>query len=106
MPSFLVPYLYVYANELLLMGSPGMVILRVVSSFIGLSCMAVTFHGYLFRSLNWMERLAFLFGGFMLVYPHLLSSLTGYALISLLMLREVLKLRAQKALSFTAGEKI
>ena len=106
MPSFLVPYLYVYANELLLMGSPGMVILRVVSSFIGLSCMAVTFHGYLFRSLNWMERLAFLFGGFMLVYPHLLSSLIGYILIGLLLFREVLKLRAQKALSFTTGEKI
>jgi TRAP transporter 4TM/12TM fusion protein len=99
MPSFLVPYLYVYANELLLMGSPGMVILRVVSSFIGLSCMAVTFHGYLFRSLNWMERLAFLLGGLMLVYPHLLSSLMGYALISLLIVREFLKLRVQKSLS-------
>ena len=99
MPSFLVPYLYVYANELLLMGSPGMVILRVVSSFIGLSCMAVTFHGYLFRSLNWMERLAFLLGGLMLVYPHLLSSLMGYALISLLLVREFLKIRVQKSLS-------
>jgi hypothetical protein len=35
----------------------------------------------------------------MLVYPHLLSSLMGYALISLLIVREFLKLRVQKSLS-------
>ncbi len=100
MPSFLVPYLYVYSNELLLMGSLSMVILRIASSFIGLSCMAVTFHGYLFRGLNWMERLGFLFGGLILVYPHALSSLIGYVLIGVLLLREFLKLKAQKALAF------
>ena len=106
MPSFLVPYLYVYANELLLMGTPAMVILRIVSSFIGLSCMAVTFHGYLFRNLNWMERIAFLIGGLILVYPHTLSSLIGYILIGLLLLREFLKLRTQKSLSLSGGEKV
>jgi TRAP transporter 4TM/12TM fusion protein len=106
MPSFLVPYLYVYANELLLMGTTGMVILRVVSSFIGLSCMAVTFHGYLFRSLNWMERFAFLIGGLVLVYPHVLSSLMGYTLIGILLLREFLKLRAKKALCPIGGKRM
>ena len=93
MPSFLVPYLYVYANELLLMGSPGMVILRVVSSFVGLSCMAVTFHGFLFSNLGWIRRLLFLMGGLLLVYPHALSSLAGYVLIGLLVLQEWVKLR-------------
>jgi TRAP transporter 4TM/12TM fusion protein len=106
MPSFLVPYLYVYANELLLMGPPGMVILRVISSFVGLSCMAVTFHGHLFRGLNWMERLAFLIGGLMLVYPHLWSSLMGYLFIGLLLSREFLKLRAQKSLSVSGEGKM
>ena len=106
MPSFLVPYLYVYANELLLMGSAGMVILRVFSSFVGLSCMAVTFHGFLFRNLNGLERFAFLIGGLLLVYPHILSSLIGYALISLLIFRECLKLRGHKSLSLTGERKI
>ena len=106
MPSFLVPYLYVYANELLLMGSAGMVILRVFSSFVGLSCMAVTFHGFLFRNLNGLERFAFLTGGLLLVYPHILSSLIGYALISLLISREFLKLRGHKSLSLTGEEKL
>jgi TRAP-type uncharacterized transport system fused permease subunit len=97
MPSFLVPYLYVYANELLLMGSPGMVILRVVSSFVGLSCMAVTFHGYVLRDLNWIERSLFFIGGLALVYPRTLSSLFGYVLVALLISRQLLTLRPQKA---------
>ena len=101
LPSFLVPYLYVYANELLLMGSPGTVLLRIVSSFIGLSCMAITFHGYLFRNLNWIERLLFLIGGLALVYPHYISDIAGYLLLALLLSRELLKLRAIRAGSQT-----
>ncbi len=97
-PSFLVPYLYVYANELLLMGSPALVALRVVSSFIGLSCMAVTFHGYLFRELQWVERTLFLVGGLALVYPHGFSALIGYIMIGLLVSRQVMSLKAQRAL--------
>ncbi len=96
MPSFLVPYLYVYANELLLMGSPGMIILRVVSSFVGLGCMAVTFHGYVLRNLNWIERTLFFIGGLALVYPHTLSGLFGYLLVALLISRQLLTLKAQK----------
>lgn len=97
LPAFLVPYLYVYANELLLMGSPAMVILRIVSSFVGLSCMAVIFHGYLFRPLTWLERVLFLFGGLALVVPHSLFNLGGYVLIGLLVSRQLMILRARKA---------
>jgi len=98
-PSFLVPYLYVYSNELLLMGSPGLVILRIVSSFIGLSCMAVTFHGYLFRNINLIERPLFLIGGLALVYPHYLTVLGGSILIGLLVLKQLLVRRKEKGIS-------
>jgi TRAP transporter 4TM/12TM fusion protein len=104
MPSFLVPYLYVYANELLLIGSPGMVILRIVSSFVGLSCMAVTFHGYLFDDLGWIRRLLFMIGGFFLVYPHTLSSLTGYVLIGFLVIQEWVKLRNRRGMASAEAE--
>jgi TRAP transporter 4TM/12TM fusion protein len=96
LPSFLVPYLYVYANELLLMGSAGMVILRVISSFIGLSCMAVTFHGFLLRDVGWVERVLYLVGGLLLVYPNILFNLIGYITVGLLVMRQVLKLKATR----------
>jgi TRAP-type uncharacterized transport system fused permease subunit len=86
------------------MGSPGIVLLHIVSSFIGLSCMAVTFHGYLFRDLNWVERLLFLIGGLALVYPHYIADIAGYLLIAVLVSRELLKQRSQKALGSTGME--
>jgi len=96
LPSFLVPYLYVYANELLLMGSVGMVILRVVSSFIGLSCMAVTFHGFLLREVGLADRVLYLIGGLLLVYPYPLFNLIGYITVGLLVMRQILKVKATK----------
>jgi TRAP transporter 4TM/12TM fusion protein len=89
LPAFLVPYLYVYANELLLIGSFVSIIITILSSFVGISCMAVTFHGYLFRSLNWIERLLFLIGGLILVYPHWVADLIGYVLIGILVFFQV-----------------
>jgi TRAP-type uncharacterized transport system fused permease subunit len=93
LPSFLVPYLYVYANELLLIGSFWSILLTIVSSFIGLSCMAVTFHGYLLRPLNWIERILFLIGGLVLVYPSWITDLIGYLLIAVLVFLQVSKKR-------------
>lgn len=94
LPSFLVPYLYVYTNELLLMGSVPMVVLRVATAFIGLGCMAVTFHGFLFKTAGWPERILFLLGGLALVYPHYVSLAVGAALLALLVFRQAVNARA------------
>ena len=103
LPSFLVPYLYVYSNELLLMGSIPMVLIRVFSAFIGISCMAVTFHGFLFRNIGWLERSLFLLGGLLIVYPHGWTMVAGYVLIALLTTIQFLKRRSDRLLSVAAG---
>jgi TRAP transporter 4TM/12TM fusion protein len=103
LPSFLVPYLYVYTNELLLMGSPAMVVFRILTAFVGLSCMAVTFHGYLFRTVGWVERFLFLIGGFALVYPYHLSTGFGAVLLATLVFRQVLKMKTEKPAEFREG---
>jgi TRAP transporter 4TM/12TM fusion protein len=97
LPSFLVPYLYVYSNELLLMGSPVMVVLRVVAAFVGLSCMAVMFHGYLFTNVGWVERSLFLIGGFALVYPSYVSTIAGIVILGVLIFRQTIAAKAGKA---------
>jgi TRAP transporter 4TM/12TM fusion protein len=96
LPAFLVPYLYVYSNELLLMGSPLSLIAPIVSSFCGLACMAITFHGYLFRNLNWLERMLYLLAGFALVYPHWITDIIGYGLIALLTIWQLPALKASR----------
>ncbi|MBI5442542.1 MAG: TRAP transporter permease [Deltaproteobacteria bacterium] len=105
LPSFLVPYLYVYSNELLLIGPLPMVLLKVVSAFVGISCMAVTFHGFLFRNIGWLERSLFLLGGLLIVYPHGWTMVAGYALIALLTSVQFFRTRSQRALSVGLVEK-
>jgi TRAP-type uncharacterized transport system fused permease subunit len=96
LPSWLVPYLYVYANELLLIGSVPVIALRVVCAFVGLSCMAVTFHGYRFRHVGWIERFHFLIGGFALMYPAYWSVVGGSALLAVLVARQIAGVRADR----------
>jgi TRAP-type uncharacterized transport system fused permease subunit len=66
--------------------------------------MAVTFHGFLFRSLGWISRLLFLIGGLLLVYPYTLSSLAGYVLIGFLVFQEWLVLRNRRAMASVGAE--
>lgn len=97
LPSFLVPYLYIYSNSLLLMGPPLLILIRVGSSFIGLACMAIMFHGYLFRTLSWTERTLYMIAGFFLVYPHWASDIVGVALIVVLTLWQLPAIKASRA---------
>jgi TRAP transporter 4TM/12TM fusion protein len=97
LPSFLVPFLYVYANELLLVGSIFSIVTTVLSSFIGLGCMAVTFHGYLLRAIGWPERILFLIGGLILVYPYWLTDIIGYLLIGALIYVQLAKNKVRPA---------
>ncbi|HVN24783.1 MAG TPA: TRAP transporter permease [Syntrophorhabdales bacterium] len=96
LPSWLVPYVYVYANELLLMGSLPVIVLRIVSAFVGLSCMAATFHGYLFRNIGWVERVLFLIGGFALIYPKYWSLIGGSALLAILVVLQLVSIRSER----------
>ena len=84
LPSFLVPFLYIYSNELLLMGSIPSILFTIVSSSVGLGCMAIMFHGYLFRPTGWPERTLFMIGGLLLVYPYWVTRVAGYLLIAFL----------------------
>jgi TRAP transporter 4TM/12TM fusion protein len=103
LPSFLVPYLYVYSNTLLLIGPPVAIIPIIISSFIGISCMAVTFHGYLFKAIGWFERVLFLFGGLALIYPSWVTDIFGYVLVAGLVVFQLVQVRAAKLASGTDG---
>ena len=77
LPAFTVPYLYVFRNELLLMGSPLNIIAIITTSFLGICCMAVTFNGFLFKSITVVERLIFLIVGIALIYPNWMANVAG-----------------------------
>ena len=65
--------------------------------------MAVTFNGYLFRGLSWVERTLFLIGGLILIYPHWASDLVGYGLLAVLVAWQLPALKARRAERLVAG---
>ncbi len=96
LPSWLVPYLFVYSNEIMLMGSVPMVLLRVATSFIAIGCIATAFQGYLFQALGWTLRLGFLITGLFLIYPYWVTDLIGYALLAGIISLHVISFRANR----------
>ncbi len=103
-PVYLIPYLFVYRTELLLMGSLGIILLGVFSSFIGVSCLATAFQGFLFKNLRWVSRAGFLIAGLLLVYPYWLSDLVGYLLLATLVFLHVIGFRAHRKQLVTKSE--
>ncbi|MEW6665287.1 MAG: TRAP transporter permease [Thermodesulfobacteriota bacterium] len=95
LPVFLIPYVFVYGNEILLMGSAGMITLRVFTSFVAVISIAVAFQGYLLRDLGWQARSGFFLAGLILIYPTWISDIVGYALLALVLGFEVLASRSK-----------
>ena len=96
LPVFLIPYAFVYGNEILLMGSTGMIILRVFTSFVAIAAIAVAFQGYLLRNLSWYVRAGFLITGLILIYPSWSTDVLGYAMLALVLGIEVLAYRSKR----------
>ncbi len=84
LPTFLVPYLFIYSKEILLTGSVGIILIRCFSSFIAISCIATAFQGYLLKRLGWSSRLGFLMAGLILIYPYWITDLIGYCLLAII----------------------
>jgi len=96
LPVFLVPYLFVYSTEVLLMGQLEMILLRVLTSFIAISSMAIAFQGYLFRGLGWFQRTGFLIAGTLLIYPYWVTDVIGYLLLGVLVSFHFVRTRARR----------
>jgi TRAP transporter 4TM/12TM fusion protein len=54
--AYIVPFLFVFSPTLLLIGSPGEVLLAVATAFGGTALLGVVFSNYLFREVGWIWR--------------------------------------------------
>ena len=60
LPGFILPFMFAYHQELLLMGDPLSIISIVFSCGVGLFCMCACFEGYILRELTMLERILML----------------------------------------------
>ncbi|EEW56506.1 trap transporter, 4tm/12tm fusion protein [Ruegeria sp. TrichCH4B] len=90
--GFIVPFMFVYGPELLLIGSPGAIMLAVATAILGVTCLSAALCGWMVQSLHWVERIALLGAAILLMF-------TGWStdLLGLLLLFSVVALQKYRA---------
>ncbi|MDH5540023.1 MAG: TRAP transporter permease [Rhizobacter sp.] len=82
--GYIIPFMFVFAPSLLLMGEPLTVALAIVTATVGVMCLAGGLHEYFFfGAARWWERLLLITAAIVLIKPGWMSDLIGLALIGL-----------------------
>ncbi|WP_254178658.1 TRAP transporter permease [Cytobacillus oceanisediminis] len=84
--AFIVPYMFVYGETLLLVGDVPDIILSVATSIIGIIGIAWAAEGWLFRHSYWYERAVLFIGALLMVNPGFLSDIIGFAILAAMFL--------------------
>ena len=75
--GFLLPYMFVYNNSLLLMGSTGSIIISILTSIIGVICLGSGIIGYLFKKAPVHERILLFAAALLLIKPGIITDIAG-----------------------------
>ncbi len=81
--GFLLPYMFVYNNSLLLMGSALNILLSIFTSIIGVVCLGAGIIGHFVKQTNLYERIFLLAAAFLLIKPGLMTDLLGLGCVGL-----------------------
>ncbi len=88
--GFIIPFMFVYGPALLLVGSPGDVVLAACSATAGVICLAAGFSGYLLRPASRGERILLLAASIVLIKPGLYTDAVGAGLAGIVLAKQVL----------------
>lgn len=78
--GFIVPFMFVYGPELLLIGEPIDIVLALLTATIGIFCLAAALSGWLLTRLSWIERAVILAAAITLIFSGWKSDLFGITL--------------------------
>ena len=82
--AFLIPYMFVYNPEMLMINAQWYDVLRIaVTALIGMFGIGAALEGYYSRHAHLLQRIMFLVGGLMLVEPGLWTDICGIGLVVL-----------------------
>jgi TRAP transporter 4TM/12TM fusion protein len=87
--GFLVPFIFVYGPEILLLGTWSATVITSISGLFGVTALAGAAMGYLHRDLVTWERVVLGFGSAALIFPGVASDGLGLILVALVYFRAV-----------------
>lgn len=67
---FIIPFVFIYAPGLLLIGGAQDIAIAVIKSIISLAFLSVALSGFLFEDLNWVKRILLSIGAIALLIPY------------------------------------
>ncbi len=101
--AFIVPYIFAFSPEMLIIGSDKPwyeIVLLVVTALCGIYILSAGMEGYMFKDMPWWERILALAGGLCMIIPGLVTDAVGLALIILIFILQ--KIGAKKKQKKTA----
>ena len=91
--GFLLPYMFIYDNALLLIGPWQEIVPAIFTSMIGVVCLGSAIIGFLMRHLSVIERVLLFTAALMLIKPGLITDAVGGLCIGLTIIWQVRKIR-------------
>jgi TRAP transporter 4TM/12TM fusion protein len=78
LPSYILPYCFVYNTMILMQGvEPVELTIIVISALLGVISLAGAFEGWMFRNLKPYERAVFMVAAFVAIHPHMILSVVA-----------------------------
>jgi TRAP transporter 4TM/12TM fusion protein len=89
--GYIIPFMFVFGPSLLLIGDLDRIMLTIVTSTIGVICLAGGLHRYFFfGTARWWESLMLIAAAFVLIKPGLTTDLIGVGLVGLTIASQIL----------------
>ena len=83
---FIIPYMFVYNNALLLVGSISQILMVCVTAFLGVLALSFAAQNYLGGKMPWWVRILMFIGAALLIYPGWPSDIVGMVILAALYL--------------------
>ena len=87
--AFIVPYIFAFSPEMLIIGSDKPwyeIVLLVITALCGIFIVSAGMEGYLLKPMPWWQRLMALAGGLCMIIPGIVTDLIGVAVIVIVLL--------------------
>lgn len=91
--AFIVPYIFAFSPEMLIIGSDKPwyeIVLLVVTALCGIFIVSAGMEGYLLRPMPWWQRIIALAGGLCMIIPGIATDIAGVVLIALVVVIQLL----------------
>ena len=98
--AFIVPYIFAFSPEMLIIGSDKPwyeIVLLVITALCGIYIISAGMEGYMFKTMSWLERILALVGGLCMVIPGIATDAIGLALIILVFVIQKIGAKKEQA---------